>query len=370
MKLLMISGDRAVLAGKRGPFWQTLDAMRAHWNRIDVICPRAGVTGEQKVFENVFFHPSPGSLWGQSDWIFRTGGQLHALEGHDVMTVHEYPPFYNGMGALKLHRRIGIPAVAEIHHIVGHPVPASFTERIGAFLSRWYLPRELRAFSAVRTVNAQVRDTLASWGVPADRIRVVPSFYLDASVLGPKPDAAKAYDLVFAARLVPNKGLLELLTAVSTLPGIRLLVVGDGPLLATAKDRAARLGILDRVTFAGWLETPAQLADAMRSGRAFVMNSSSEGGPRVLLEALACGIPVVSTRVGIAVDAVRDGQNGVFTDGSPTDLARGIQRILTPSIAETALREAPEVLKRHERTAAIKAYAEFLKDIAAVRLHY
>jgi hypothetical protein len=166
MKLLMVSGDRSILAGKRGAFWYTLEEFRKHWERIDVICPRGG--GERKaddarggiaVFDNVFFHPSPWPLLFQSLWIARKGKALLAAHRHDVMTVHEYPPFYNGSGALALRKRTGIPAAAEIHHIVGYPVPASLSERIGARLSRWVLPRELASFTAVRTVNDEVKST-------------------------------------------------------------------------------------------------------------------------------------------------------------------------------------------------------------------
>jgi glycosyltransferase involved in cell wall biosynthesis len=365
MKLLMISGDRSILAGKRGAFWYTLEEMRKHWERIDVICPKARGAAILQPFENVFFHPSPSSLPFQSRWIVKKGAELHAAHHHEVMTVHEYPPFYNGLGALKLSKQTGIPAVAEIHHLVGYPVPASLTERIGAWLSRRFLPRELPTFAAVRVVNAEVKRTLVEWGVPGDKIAVVPSFYLDGAILGPRPDAEKTYDVVFAARLMPNKGLLPVIEAVALLPGKRLLIIGDGPELSAAKRLAERRGIADRVTFAGWLSSQQDLADAMRSARTFVMNSLSEGGPRVLLEALACGIPVISTRVGIAPDVIRDGENGVFTDGTFADVSRAIELVLgMPSMMETAQNDTLHILRLFERSAAIRAYAEFLQEVA------
>ncbi|RDJ93941.1 glycosyltransferase, partial [Lacticaseibacillus rhamnosus] len=109
-----------------------------------------------------------------------------------------------------------------------------------------------------------------------------------------------------------NKGLLETIDAVASVPSATLLVVGDGPLKNKAENRAKSLGISDRVTFAGWLQTNEDVARAVASGKIFVMNSKSEGGPRVALEAMAIGVPVIATRVGVMPDVIQDGINGVF----------------------------------------------------------
>ncbi|MGH7805554.1 MAG: hypothetical protein ACREQJ_14495, partial [Candidatus Binatia bacterium] len=120
-KLLMISGDRALAGGARGAFHATLESFRRHWDRIDVICPRVGGAGERLVFAGVAVHPSPWALPLQWRWIASKGAELVARHGHDLATVHEYPPFYNGLGAWLLHRSTGIPYVLEIHHVPGHP---------------------------------------------------------------------------------------------------------------------------------------------------------------------------------------------------------------------------------------------------------
>src|SRR3989338_387984 len=100
MRLLMISGDRSILQGKKGAFWYMLEEFRKHWERIDVICPKSAPhphllpKGEGiSPFENVFFHSSPHGLWYQPRWIVKTGKALIREHRHDVMSVHEYPPF-------------------------------------------------------------------------------------------------------------------------------------------------------------------------------------------------------------------------------------------------------------------------------------
>ena len=79
-KLLMISGDRSLAAGKRGAFYNTLEEFHKYWDRIDIICPKVihiqGPTLDSSsfaVFENVFVHPLPWPLLMQSFWIFKKG---------------------------------------------------------------------------------------------------------------------------------------------------------------------------------------------------------------------------------------------------------------------------------------------------------
>ncbi len=369
VKLLMISGDRSILAGKRGAFWHTLEEFHTHWERVDVICPRSGqwpvVSGQTSEFENVWFHPSPWPLAWQKRWITEKGAQLIADHHHDVMTVHEYPPFFNGLGARKLHRVSGIPYVLEVHHVVGAPTAASLAERAGRLMSRLYLPWAARRACGVRVVSRSVMDLLVAWGVPGEKLRLVPSFYLDAGALKPDAAVAKAYDVVTAARLVANKGLLELIDAVGALPGVRLLLIGDGPLKTRLQRRVQTRGMADRVAFAGWLPDQRQLVHAMQSGRIFVMNSRSEGGPRSALEAMALGLPVIATRVGAMPEVIRDRENGVFTDGSVRDLSRQISRLLTDTAVQERLGQAArKILERFERKTLIRQYAEFLKGFA------
>ncbi|KKU85345.1 MAG: hypothetical protein UY14_C0026G0007 [Parcubacteria group bacterium GW2011_GWA1_47_9] len=107
-RLLMISGDRALAEGKHGAFFNTLEEFRKYWDRIDVICPRVGnnqqSTINNRFFDNVFIHPSPWPLIFQPFWILKEGQRLIKEYGHDFVTVHEYPPFYNGIGAYLFYR--------------------------------------------------------------------------------------------------------------------------------------------------------------------------------------------------------------------------------------------------------------------------
>src|SRR3989338_3366311 len=103
MKLLMITGDRALVAGKHGAFYNTLEEFHKYWDRIDIVCPKVSKLKIKnlKLFDNVFIHPSPWPLLFQPFWIFYQGFQILKTSGYSLaannylMTVHEYPPFYN-----------------------------------------------------------------------------------------------------------------------------------------------------------------------------------------------------------------------------------------------------------------------------------
>lgn len=376
MKLLMISGDRSILQGKMGAFWYTLQEMRKHWDRIDVICPRVseesvgivesghrlkGTAGEGG---EVFFHPCPQSLLFQVPWIVKKGQALIEEQQHSVMTVHDYPPFYNGIGARKLHKKTGVPYALEIHHIVGWPKAADVREWIGRKMSRHYIRKNAKRAEAVRVVNNEVEHQLAKWGVPSAKIQNISSFYLDKNILSEDYKPPVSYDVAFCARLVPNKGLMQVVEAVAALPDIRLLVIGDGPERAKALELVRKRDIENRVTFLGWLPTQEGVSGAMQTARIFVMNSKSEGGPRVALEAMACGLPIIATEVGVMPEVIEDGHNGLFTDGSVEDLVRKIGMLMNNEQRREELgAQAKKVLDTYERGTLIKAYADFLKDL-------
>lgn len=365
MNLLMVSGDRSLLQEKKGAFWYTLEEFSKHWDRVDIICPGVRGTSDCAVHGNVYVHPSPKRLWYQPWWILKKGKELHKQNAFDVMTVHEYPPFYNGIGARWLSKAISVPYALEIHHIVGWPTPASFAEYLGRILSRFYLAIDASTAAAVRTVNETVKERLIKWDISSEKIQVVPSFYLDRELLSSIPEQQEEYDIAFCARLVENKGVKELLDAVTLLEGVRLVVIGDGPERSLMEKRAKQNGIADRVTFTGWLSTQEEVMKTIKSAKMFVMNSKSEGGPRVLLEAMACGMPVVSTPVGIAQTVIRVNENGVLSTGSAQNLGFRIQTLLKDEgLRSTLGKNAQEVLKQFDRPTLVKAYADFLKNIS------
>lgn len=193
---------------------------------------------------------------------------------------------------------------------------------------KWRLLRALQSWYTRRadiviTPSNYLARIVAGWRVPKDRIRVV----YNASEIEPPPpfDGGPQFDLVTVARLVPWKGL-DALIDLSKKRGWTLKIVGDGPSEAELRARAANA---PSVHFAGRVEAH-QVIDEIRSARIFVLNSTYEGLPHVVLEAQAAGVPVIATDVGGTGEAVRDGVTGVLVPRGDTDaLERAIDSMLS-----------------------------------------
>ncbi len=147
--------------------------------------------------------------------------------------------------------------------------------------------------------------------------------------LGLDPDESPGVRLVlFAGRLTEIKKpelAVETLAALPGDPEAHLVVAGSGELLDASRARAEQLGVAGRVHFVG--DRPRdEVAQLMQAADALLLTARSEGGgPRVVLEALACGLPVVSTTVVEVRRTVASGVNGWLVDEpTPETLAEGL----------------------------------------------
>lgn len=368
MNLLMITSDRSVAAGKRGPFAVTLTGLAKHFDRIDVLTPR--VSAEERAWEslvpkNVHIHSSPTGVLGHARWVVTYGRTL--VRNHDIRiaTAHASPPFHHAWGAMRLAKATGIKLALEVHHVVGHPRAASMHERIAFVLSRLLLPYFARRVQAIRVVNKHMVAYLKSWGIRESLLHVVQSFYLDQSLVAAVSGVQPSVSLCFCARLVPNKNLPLMLQVLVLLPQATLTVISDGPMRGPWEAMARELGVAPRVTFRGWLGDEVEVARTMRSAQVFVMPSLSEGGPRVALEAMMLGMPVVSTTVGVMPDVIVHGRNGFLADATPEAFAACIKPLLNDAaLRERIGTEAAKIIEQHERETAIARYARFLTTLA------
>jgi glycosyltransferase involved in cell wall biosynthesis len=158
---------------------------------------------------------------------------------------------------------------------------------------------------------------------------------IDATRFEPPPPGARPdFDFVFVGRLVPIKQVDLFLAALAIVaeerPAARAAIVGDGPLRPALEREAARLGLTDRVCFAGRQE---QVADWLRRSRVFVLTSQSEGLPLSAIEAMTCGLPVVAPRVGDLADLVTEGVNGhLIGDRRPESFAAAMTELTADEI--------------------------------------
>lgn len=200
------------------------------------------------------------------------------------------------------------------------------------------------ARSRFLAISESTRDDLVRRGIPRGRIRVV-HCGMDHDTYRPDPSHAKAGvpTVLFVGRLRRYKGVDWLLHAMPAVrervPGVRLLVVGDGPDRARLESLAVRLGVSEAVTFAGFLPR-REKARLMREAWALVQPSPKEGWGLTVIEAGACGTAVVAADSPGLRDSVRRDATGVLVPfGDAPGLSDALARVLTDATLRDRLAE-------------------------------
>ena len=167
-------------------------------------------------------------------------------------------------------------------------------------------------------------------------------------------DENAGYTIVSAGHLINRKGHDLVIRALKEVPGVDLLIAGEGPRRRELEALARQLGVLDRVRFLGsvaYAEMPALFAAADLT----VLASNREGWANVLLESMACGTPVVATNVGGAPELICEPAAGLLVDDrTPSSISAAIKALLSkpPSRGSNACPCRKVQLGRHHRRAA------------------
>lgn len=179
-------------------------------------------------------------------------------------------------------------------------------------------------------------DRLIAGGLPAGKIRIKPNF-----IPGNVPFIAeKDHYAVYVGHLSAYKGVRTLLQAWREIPDLPLKVIGSGPLEEELRKYATQ-NALD-VEFMGYLPTSEVMKLVGRALMLIVPSQWYEGFPLVILEAYACGTPVLASRIGSLVEIISDASTGfLFEPGNADDLASVIQKIL----ASDTLKSAPALVR-------------------------
>lgn len=184
--------------------------------------------------------------------------------------------------------------------------------------------RALRHARAWQAISRRIAQTLASSGIPEERVVLLPNAVDLSRFAGIRRDDAAATRFVFLGRLEREKGLETLLAAFTAVapshPGASLLLVGSGSLESLLRQDVERLGLGGRVQFAGHRDDIEAL---LATGNVGVLPSRIEGLSNTLLESMAAGLPMVASRISGNEDFVQHGKNGwLFEPGDSDGLAR------------------------------------------------
>ncbi|MGH7396396.1 MAG: glycosyltransferase [Candidatus Rokuibacteriota bacterium] len=248
-------------------------------------------------------------------------------------------------------------------------------------LSRYRLRRPqlawtLRRADRILSVSESLAELAVRLGAPAGRIRVIPNGVDTATFApGPRAEARAALDLpptrpvlLSVGILSVRKGHQRVLAALPEVlrhcPDLLYVVVGGpstegdtGPLLRRTVEE---LGLADHVRLVG-ARPPQEVARWLAASDVFCLATSNEGRPNAVMEALACGVPVVTTRVGGNAEIIDEGRNGLLV---PLDEPAALTRALITAFQTDWNREAiagPWQARSWDRTA-----AEVLREFASL----
>ena len=178
---------------------------------------------------------------------------------------------------------------------------------------------------------------------------------------------AKNFYLITIGRLVKRKDIDTMLKGLATanVPKVKLLIIGDGPELEHLKDMASSLGILEKIDFLGFLDDSEKYRYLM-AANCYIMTSLHEGFGIVFMEAMHCGLPIISTNYGGQTDFLKHNDNSILIDvGDAAACAKAIKRISSDD--KLAKKFSTKNRKILEQFAAEKVASDYMDIFNTVR---
>ncbi len=244
-----------------------------------------------------------------------------ALREHRAELLYERYAFFNVAGAWAA-RSLGIPLVLEVNYTSATPLYRE-RSRLLAPLARAAERRVFRAAARIAAVSGFLRDQVASFGIPSERILVLPNA-ADPERFHPDPVAGaevrrrlgleSAKIIGFSGGFYPWHGVDMILDALPRVleraPETHVLLLGDGPERPALEALARAKGLSERVRMIGWVGHDALPAHVAAFDVAVMPNSNEYGSPMKIYEYMAMGVPVVGPKLGPLEDGILDGETG------------------------------------------------------------
>ncbi len=245
----------------------------------------------------------------------------------EVIHLWEEPWSFVALQAVLLRRSSGAALVLEVDQNILKWLPPPF-----GWIRNFVLKRTTMVLSRSPEATAVVRA--CGFNGPVTPI----GYGVDQRVFHPATSPENrlrrpVFSIGYVGRLVPEKGLDDALVALKlTRQPLQLSIMGEGPHEAALRQHASALGVQDRVSFRGW-GTPEEVAGFLRGLDALILltrtdHAVREQFGRVILEAQACGIPVIGSTSGAIPDVVGPG-GWIVPERDPAALATLIDRLAT-----------------------------------------
>lgn len=265
----------------------------------------------------LFLHPtaSSGKFMMLRDAV-RLGKKILKEKEAAKWVISAQDPFEAGFVGYRVARSAGVSFNVQEHgdfFSTSHWRQETILNRVRFHLGRFILKRA----GCVRVVSDRITSTLEKLGVSRQKISKLSVVVDTTAFANAKPDARirAAYPqktiILSAARFVAQKNLTLLIESFAEVhkehPETLLLLVGSGPEEAMLRKLARQLGIEESVVFMPWADDMPSL---MKAADIYALSSNYEGWGRVLIEAMAAGVPIVTTDVGAAGEVLENGEHG------------------------------------------------------------
>lgn len=271
------------------------------------------------------------SLWGASG----------AIGAFDI--VHVQTPFVAHYAGVRLARRHGVPVVVSYHtyfeEYLYNYIPL-IPKRLLRYAARRFSRSQCASVDGLIVPSQAMLETLRGYGV-STRAAVIatgidaPQFERASGArfrqrYGIPPGRPT---LVFVSRVAWEKNigfLIDVLARVRRqIPDVLLIIAGEGPAESGLRRKAATLNLTDSILFVGYQSREQELQDCYAAGDVFVFASRTETQGLVLLEAMACGVPVVSTAVMGTNDIISPQQGAVMAEEDVEDFSGKVVHLLS-----------------------------------------
>lgn len=321
-----------------GAYQRKLEEIAAREVDLTVLVPpgwqdaRLTLTLERAYTKGYRLEVEPTRFNGHFHWYYHPQLAVRiAREKPDLLHIDEEPYNFATWQALRLAQRAGIPALFFTWQNLPRRYPPPF-----AWMERAVLRRAAYAIAGTQQAADVWRDK--GYGGP---LAVIPQFGVDPEIFKPGPPRETGpFRIGYAGRLVPEKGVDVLLNALAGLAGDwHLSLAAQGPERDNLQKLAARLQILPRVTFEQAMPSTT-MPDYYRTLDALILPSLTrpnwkEQFGRVLIEALACGVPVVGSESG-AIPEVLGDVGLTFPEGDAQALRQRLDSLMRRDASQRA----------------------------------
>ena len=266
---------------------------------------------------------------------------LDALPRGELDLVHIHTPFIAHYAGVRCARRLGVPCVATYHtffeEYLYHYVPL-LPRAVSRFMARSFTRSQCAAVQALIAPSEPMRAVLETYGVRTP-IHVLPTGLApdrfrggDGRAFRERAGIAAHRPLVtYIGRVAHEKNigfLLEMFALVlQSLPEALLVIAGEGPARAALRAEVSARGLTQQVHFAGYLARDSALLDCYAAADVFVFASRTETQGLVLLEALAQGVPIVST-AELGTRSILPGSGALIVPEERAAFAAAVVRVL------------------------------------------